>query len=224
MAWHFPSFHMGSHWWVRQKGDLPMKRSLYGERDYAFGQLMLTLRTHIGLTQASLAQRLGISRRAVSTWELGSNYPASAHLKELIVLGMRASAFPAGHDEQAVAQPALGPRVDWGEALDVPTFYGREEELAQLFHWVGEARCRVVSVLGMGGIGKSALAVTAMHRVAVQFEVVIFRSLRDAPSCSALVEGCLQVLAPNLLRDLPDSLEERLRLLLQHLRARPGLP
>src|SRR3989442_7765276 len=139
-----------------------MKRSLYGERDYAFGQLMLTLRTHMGLTQASLAKLLGVSRRAVSTWELGSHYPASAHLKELIVLSMRASAFPAVHeeeeirdfwhaahqkvllderwlqellgtrhprlvlvapgsdgqtnaDEQAVAQLAVGPRVDWGE-------------------------------------------------------------------------------------------------------------
>src|SRR6266852_1855063 len=221
----------------------------------------------MGLTQSGLAQRLGISRRAVSTWELGSNYPATAHLKELIVLGMRASAFPAGHeeeeirafwraahqkvlldeqwlqgllgtrhtrlvlvapqsdeqtnaDEQAVAQPVLGPRVDWGEALDVPAFYGREEELALLSQWVGEARCRVVSVLGMGGIGKSVLAVTAMHRVAAQLEVVLWRSLRDAPGFSALMDGCLQVLAPNLLRDLPDSLEERLRLLMEQLRVR----
>jgi transcriptional regulator with XRE-family HTH domain len=168
----------------------------------------MTQITQMGLTQARLAQRLGISRRAVSTWELGSNYPASAHLKELIVLGMRASAFPAGHeeeirafwraahqkvllDEQAVAQPALGPRVDWGEALDVPAFYGREEELALLSQWVGEARCRVVSVLGMGGIGKSALAVTAMHRVAAQFEVVIFRSLRDAlPAPRSWMDAC----------------------------------
>jgi WD40 repeat protein/transcriptional regulator with XRE-family HTH domain len=244
-----------------------MKRSLYGERDYAFGQLMLTLRTHMGLTQAHLAQQLGISRRAVSTWELGSNYPATAHLKQLIVLGVELGAWSVGREaeeiralwraahqkvllderwlqgllgtrltrlvlvapqsdeqtnavEQAVAQPALGPRVDWGEALDVPSFYGREEELALLSQWVGEARCRVVSVLGMGGIGKSALAVTAMHQVAAQFEVVIWRSLRDAPSCDALVDGCLQVLAPHLLRDLPDSLEERLGLLLEQLRAR----
>jgi len=31
-----------------------MKRSSYGEHDYAFGQAMLTLRTPIGLTQAGL--------------------------------------------------------------------------------------------------------------------------------------------------------------------------
>src|SRR6266567_7781769 len=85
-----------------EKGDLPMERSRYGEPDYAFGQLMLTLRTHMGLTQASLAKLLGISRRAVITWELGSNYPASEHLKELIVLGLRASAFPAGHEEEEI--------------------------------------------------------------------------------------------------------------------------
>src|SRR5256712_2784564 len=75
----------------------------------------------------------------------------------------------------------------------------------------------------MGGIGKSALAVTAMHRLAAQFEVVLWRSLRDAPGCSALVDGCLQVLAPQPLRDLPDSLEERLSLLMEQLRARRAL-
>jgi transcriptional regulator with XRE-family HTH domain len=79
-----------------------MKRSLYRERDYAFGQLMLTLRTHMGLTQASLAKLLGISRRAVSTWELGSNYPASAHLKELIVLGVELRVFAAGREAEEI--------------------------------------------------------------------------------------------------------------------------
>ena len=79
-----------------------MKRSLYGERDYAFGQLMLTLRTHMGLTQARLAEQLGISRRAVSTWELGGNYPATVHLKELIRLGVELRAFTAGYEEEEI--------------------------------------------------------------------------------------------------------------------------
>jgi hypothetical protein len=41
-------------------------------------------------------------------------------------------------------------------------------------------RCRAVSVLGLGGIGKSALVTSAMRQWAMHFQVVLFRSLRDA--------------------------------------------
>ena len=149
-----------------------MKRSSYGERNYAFGQAMLTLRTSIGLTQAELAEHLGVSRQAVGDWEAGSSYPKANHLKHFIVLCVRASAFAVGHEAEEVralwkaahqkvlldetwlaallsqqrpplasvpplpveqssgmdhlrAPAAGGPRVDWGEALAVPTFYGR---------------------------------------------------------------------------------------------------
>jgi len=57
-----------------------------------------------------------------------------------------------------------------------------------------------------------------MHQVAPHFEVVIWRSLRDAPSCEALLDDCLQVLASQPLREVPTSLERRLGLLLEHLR------
>ncbi len=66
-----------------------MNRSLYGERDYAFGQRILTLRTQIGLTQTGLAQRLGVSRKAVAGWEGGLSYPKAEHLQQLIALGVR---------------------------------------------------------------------------------------------------------------------------------------
>ena len=45
--------------------------SSYRERDYAFGQHQLTLRTRLGLTQAALADLLGVNRRAVIDWEGG---------------------------------------------------------------------------------------------------------------------------------------------------------
>src|SRR6266852_2842567 len=243
----------------------PMKSSSYGERDYAFGQMMLTLRTHIGLTQAGLAELLHVSRRAVAEWGAGSAYPKAERLKELIALGMQQQVFPAGREaeeiralwhaahqkllldeswlaallgrpppaltllpavpleesqrgEVPVAQPEPRRRVDWGEALAVPSFYDREGELASLTKWVVQERCRVVSVLGMGGIGKSALAVSLMHQLAPHFEVVIWRSLRDAPSCEAVLDQCLQVLAPQSLSLVPTSLERRLGLLLEYLR------
>src|SRR5436190_7108838 len=75
-----------------------MKRSSYGERDYAFGQAMLSLRTAIGLTQNGLAKHLGVSRRAVGEWEAGSSYPKVQHLKELIALGVKQQAFTEGSE------------------------------------------------------------------------------------------------------------------------------
>src|SRR3989454_2058127 len=244
-----------------------MKRFSYSERDYAFGQIMLTLRTTIGLTQAGLGDLLGVSRRAVARWEGGLSYPTVERLKQLITLGVQQQAFPAGREEEEVralwhaahqkllldeawlaallggprpartllppvplaephrgevsaAEPKPAPRVDWGEALDVPSFYDREQELATLSRWVVEEGCRLVSALGMGGIGKSALVVRAMQQLAAHFAVVLFRSLRDAPDCCALLDDCLSVLSPEPLGVVPQSLERRLSLLLEELRSR----
>ncbi len=116
--------------------------------------------------------------------------------------------------------PVPGQVTDWGDAPEVATFYGRQEELALLSDWVLDQRCRVVSVLGMGGMGKSALAVTLMHQVADQFDAVLWRSLRDAPPCEPLLDELLRVLTGEPLPMALDSLERRLTLLFDYLRAR----
>jgi transcriptional regulator with XRE-family HTH domain/tetratricopeptide (TPR) repeat protein len=87
-----------------------MKRSSYGERDYAYGQSMLTLRTTMGLTQAGLADVLGVSRRAVAEWEGGSSYPKVDHLKRFITLAIEQQAFATGHDGEDI-------RALWKAAL-----------------------------------------------------------------------------------------------------------
>src|SRR5450432_3290229 len=224
-----------------------MKQIAYRERDYAFGQIMLTLRTSIGLTQTGLAEVLDVTRRTVGEWETGGKYPKVAHLKQFIALAITYQAFHAGHEPEEIRSlwhaahqkvlldelwlahllsdvPASFPlqvddethaalanvrppdnsqRVDWGDALAAHNFYGREWELSQLTQWVTQDRCRVLSVLGMGGMGKSALSVRLMHQVAEDFDVVIWRSLRDAPSCEALLDDCFQILGPKPPAQLP---------------------
>jgi hypothetical protein len=69
--------------------------------------------------------------------------------------------------------------VDWGEAPDVAQFYGREQELYQLKQWILRDRCRLISILGMGGIGKTALSVALIEQIRGEFEYVIWRSLRE---------------------------------------------
>ena len=79
-----------------------MKRYSYRERDYTFGQAMLTLRTSIGLTQAGLADLLGVSRRAVGEWEQGSSYPKTPHLQHFIVLCVQQHVFPPGREAEEI--------------------------------------------------------------------------------------------------------------------------
>ena len=72
---------------------------------------------------------------------------------------------PSGRHPSAIASPPLVPKnqpnCDWGEAPDVTFFLGRRGELATLQQWVVEDRCRLVALLGMGGIGKTSLSLSS---------------------------------------------------------------
>jgi transcriptional regulator with XRE-family HTH domain len=238
-----------------------VKKPLYGERDYTFGQLMLTLRTSIGLTQAGLAERLRVSRRAVAGWEGGLAYPKAEHLKAFLALGVQASAFPVGREEEEIRtfwraahqkvlldeawlhdlvstpvpvplspqtetlvahvreDPTTFPRVDWVGALDVSHFAGREVEVAQLTQWIVLEHCRLIALLGMGGIGKSMLVSFLGQHLTPQFEAVLWRSVRDAPSCEDLVADCITFFSQTPPAAFPTSLEQRLNQLLSCLQA-----
>ncbi len=86
-------------------------------------------------------------------------------------------------------------RQDWGDAIDVDLFYGRQAELTQLQQWLDE-RCRVVTLLGMGGMGKTALSVKLAQQLQSQFTWVIWRSLRNAPPPEETLTDLLKLLSP----------------------------
>jgi transcriptional regulator with XRE-family HTH domain len=52
---------------------------------------------------------------------------------------------------------AVSGHQGWHELPDADYFYGRTDELQVLSRWLLEDRCRVVAVLGAGGIGKTLL-------------------------------------------------------------------
>ena len=85
---------------------------VYRQRNYAFGQQLLSLRTRAHLTQIGLAVEIGVNRRSVLKWETGELYPKVEALQRLIAMFLIHHAFTEGQ-ERAEAQ-AL-----WSQAAQV---------------------------------------------------------------------------------------------------------
>ncbi|NJR70415.1 MAG: AAA family ATPase [Synechococcales cyanobacterium CRU_2_2] len=73
-------------------------------------------------------------------------------------------------------QDELQGDVDWGNAPGVPHLFGRDRELATLQSWIQQGS-QVLTITGMGGIGKTALALKLVEAVQGQFKQVVWRSL-----------------------------------------------
>ncbi|GAB4379175.1 MAG: NB-ARC domain-containing protein [Elainellaceae cyanobacterium] len=140
---------------------------------------------------------------------------------------------PAFNDSASIANILPAPYCDWGEAIDVSIFFDRVQELATLSQWVNRDRCRLITLLGMGGIGKTALSVKfaqelakaaenhdpkTLSAVQAPFRRIIWRSLRDAPPLPVLLTTLLQFLAEEPLAQLPESVGAKLSLLVEQLR------
>lgn len=105
--------------------------------------------------------------------------------------------------EETFSSPPFSFYADWGEATDVSVFYGRTAELDTLTQWSISERCRLVALLGMGGIGKTALSIKLAHHLLhtsaqsgkTEFQFVIWRSLRNAPPLEMLLKELISFLS-----------------------------
>ncbi len=112
---------------------------------------------------------------------------------------LETASFPQAATVSSSAQAISRQSIDLLEAPCPPIFYGREQEFTTLTHWIlGEkpqSICKLVAILGIGGIGKTAFAATLAERVKDQFERVIWRNLSNAPPLEVLLQELLPFLS-----------------------------
>jgi WD40 repeat protein len=97
--------------------------------------------------------------------------------------------------QQSLAVVALERQYFWGESIDVSIFYGRTKELKTLNKWITKDRCRLIEILAMGGMGKTAVAVKLAQQVSTEFDFVVWRSLRNAPPLSDILAETIALLS-----------------------------
>ena len=111
-------------------------------------------------------------------------------------------------------------RVDLADApTDIQPFCGRDKELDKLTAWLTIDRCKLIGILGIGGIGKTALAARLSDTdLTEDFDLVIWRSLREAPPLQQLIGELVQFLSGFTEIDVPKSSDRAIGRLLYYLR------
>ena len=98
---------------------------------------------------------------------------------------------------------AKQPRIDLGDAPEISTFFDRTSELTTLENWI-LSRTRLITILGLSGIGKTALTLQLIPQIQHEFDCIIWRSLHNAPPLASLQTNLIQFLSQQQETQLPD--------------------
>jgi len=152
--------------------------------DTALGGLLRRHREAAGLTQEELAERAGVSARTISDVERGLRDGVYRETAARIAMGLGLAGDERALFEASAQRPrrpgrqaAIG--LQPAAAPTPPTrLVGREQELAAILASLRDPRVRLVSLTGIGGIGKTRLAVEASAALGLDFpDGVCFVSL-----------------------------------------------
>jgi len=113
--------------------------------------------------------------------------------------------------------PSITQIREWGDAPALMSLHGRVDELNVLEKEILKRKRHLVAVLGMGGQGKTVLASTFARTNEAAFDVVLWRTLLNAPLLDDVLQSWLERLAPALTSDIPENLDDKLDLLFDQL-------
>ncbi|MEV0185799.1 BTAD domain-containing putative transcriptional regulator [Streptomyces sp. NPDC050625] len=140
--------------------------------------------------------RAGESRRTVG----GSSFGAAAAAEQLAAGAQGAGARPA--DKHAARRPGTSPEAPYVRPRqlppDLPTYTGRSGELARAQALVPAPHepSAVITIGGMAGVGKTALAVRLAHTVADQFpDGQLYINLRGFDPAGEMVDASAAIRA-----------------------------
>ena len=107
------------------------------------------------------------------------------------------------------------PYLDIDTAPEVTEFYGRTDEFNTLRTWLIQDCPRLITLVGITGIGKTTLVIKLIEQIQTQFEYIVYRSLRYCPTIDNFLTDLLQSFISPI---IPNTLDCKVNLLLKFLR------
>jgi predicted ATPase/transcriptional regulator with XRE-family HTH domain len=155
--------------------------------EYSFGNWVRRRRKALDMTQQELAQRVGCSVSAIFKIEADERRP-SRQISELLAqhleipLDQRDLFMKVARQEKSVdhlepVAPLTGPRpvpasdqIQTNLPLPLTSLVGRERELYAIIQQIQDPGCRLLTLTGPGGVGKTRLALEVAHQLRHTFE------------------------------------------------------
>ena len=162
-------------------------------------------------SQQALAEDLGLTRPTVNNFFTGKQIDRGNFMAICEQLGLDWKEIVEIPPEQQE------PRVDWDGAPDVLSFHERIEQRNQLKQWIVEDKCRVIAVLGIGGIGKTSLVKVVAEDIINDFDYVIWRCLTHTPPVEHILLSLIKFISKENFESF-DTADQRINQLIDCLK------
>ena len=140
------------------------------------------------------------------------NQPVSKKTLKLVVEELFTAPNPNIHYAESHTESI------WNIEPDITSFYGREQEIKDLQKLLIQTQCKLLSITGYSGIGKTSLLSVLLEAIKDKFNYVKAINLQNAPSLNHILEEILKGFPSddqNLLT-VEDKISKLLKLLQQH--------
>lgn len=111
------------------------------------------------------------------------------------------------------------PRLDLRDAPELKTFYNYPNSpLTALENAIARQNCRLLTITGMAGTGKSAIARHLIPQIQTQFDRIIWLSLRTSPPLETTLKNIIQFLCDRTDINFSTNIDAQLSILIETLR------
>ena len=102
---------------------------------------------------------------------------------------------------------------DLSEMPELGTFYSRTSELHTLTTWILQQNCRLITLTGISGIGKTSLAVQLVKQIKHDFEYAVWCTLDEFPTIDKFQSNLRQLFSNSEKQDFSPTNQKRLPLI-----------